>query len=418
MLDGARDVAKYIRRYVGRQKRYFIFRVVNPLRYWLDLVRWWFGHQPIRNGTVRGRIRVALVSDLDAPTSEEQFYPFTLYRDVLRRSIGIVFLHLMLTDVLRAPRFLLSHFDVVILKLSYRTTPSEALSIVRIIRSAIGGKPLIYFDGDDDSCIQWPEILTNLDLYVKKHAFRDRNQYLRTYIGKSNLHDYVHRKYGHVITTRDFGNPWEKPTMITHSGPVPISQINKIFVGAGLATDEYIFNLYRKFKVKKFDQLRDIDVLFRGSLPKGTIVYHLRGGIEPILRELEGVYRIIIPDRRVSRDEYYSEMLRSRICVSPFGYGEICWRDYESILCQSLLIKPDMSHVQTLPNIFQPFTTYVPVKWDFSDLKEKCEHYLSNENERLRIVQNAYECLDEFYRCEGFVKNMAEIMHRVQSIEK
>jgi len=226
------------------------------------------------------------------------------------------------------------------------------------------------------------------------------------------LHDYVHRKYGHVISERDYGNPWEKKTMIAQSGPIPVSQLEKISVGVDLATDKVIFDLYQKLQKREVTRPKDknIDVLFRGSVTRDTIVYHLRGSVEPILRKMEGKYRIVIPDRRVSRDEYYLEMLRSRICISPFGYGEICWRDYESVLCQSLLVKPDMSHVETFPNIFQPFTTYVPVKWDFSDLNEKCEYYLNNENERCRIVANAYKCLDEFYRNRGFIENMSQIL--------
>ena len=43
-------------------------------------------------------------------------------------------------------------------------------------------------------------------------------------------------------------------------------------------------------------------------------------------------------------------MRHSRICISPFGYGEICWRDFEAILCGCLVVKPDMSHVETNPS--------------------------------------------------------------------
>jgi hypothetical protein len=326
-----------------------------------------------------------------------------------------VFAHLLLKDVLRAPKLILSGFDVIILKMSYRTEPSEALDTVRIIRNAIGAKELIYFDGDDDLCVQWPEILPDIDLYVKKHVFRDRQTYLRKFIGKSNLHDYVHDKYGHTITARDYGNPWEKHTMIPESGPVSASQLDKICLGFDLALDRPIVDLYKKVRDNPQPRTKKYDIVFRGSVTKETFIYYLRRDIEPIVRRLESTYRVIIPDRRVPRDEYYREMLSSRICVSPFGYGEICWRDYESILCKCLLVKPDMGHAETNPDIFQPYKTYVPVKWDFSDLEEKCRYYLTNEGERERIVSAAYQVLDDFYSGGGFVRSISQTMARLRS---
>ena len=37
--------------------------------------------------------------------------------------------------------------------------------------------------------------------------------------------------------------------------------------------------------------------------------------------------------------------------ISPFGWGEICFRDFESIILGKLLIKPNCDHI-TLGQIF------------------------------------------------------------------
>jgi spore maturation protein CgeB len=103
-------------------------------------------------------------------------------------------------------------------------------------------------------------------------------------------------------------------------------------------------------------------------------------------------------------------MIRSKICISPFGYGEICWRDFEAILCGCLLIKPDMSHVETNPDIFMAGQTYVPVKWDFSDLEEKCAYYLAHDDERERIAAGAFNVLDDFYKNGGFIKSLTALL--------
>jgi len=133
----------------------------------------------------------------------------------------------------------------------------------------------------------------------------------------------------------------------------------------------------------------------------------------PILQRLKTSYQVVMPEARVTRDEYYQEMMRSKICISPFGYGEICWRDFEAGLCGCLLIKPDMSHVETNPDIFKPYKTYVPVKWDFSDLEEKCVYYLTHEGERKLIIAEASKVLDDFYRNDGFIKSVSKMLCRL-----
>ena len=79
-------------------------------------------------------------------------------------------------------------------------------------------------------------------------------------------------------------------------------------------------------------------------------------------------------------------------------------------MCGSLLVKPNMSHLKTLPNLFVPGETYVPIKWDYSDLEEKCEFYLKNENERKRIARQARDHLVSCLRSEWFVNRFRDLL--------
>jgi hypothetical protein len=93
----------------------------------------------------------------------------------------------------------------------------------------------------------------------------------------------------------------------------------------------------------------------------------------------------------VSQNQYYQELWDSKITLSPFGWGEVCFRDFEAIIAGSLLLKPDMAHVKTWPDVYIPWETYVPVNWDGTDIIEKTETCLANDRERSRIAENAYE---------------------------
>ena len=71
-------------------------------------------------------------------------------------------------------------------------------------------------------------------------------------------------------------------------------------------------------------------------------------------------------------------MSNSKIVVSPFGWGEInVPRDYEVALSGSVLLKPDISHLSTWPDIFNK-DTVVQYNWDLSNLLELVEKILDN----------------------------------------
>jgi spore maturation protein CgeB len=100
-------------------------------------------------------------------------------------------------------------------------------------------------------------------------------------------------------------------------------------------------------------------------------------------------------------------MMRSKIIISPFGFGEICFRDFEAVCCGCLLVKPRMDHVRTKPDIFLPEETYVPIAWDCSDLAEKTAWYLSHPANAQRIAATARERLVEYYRSAGYAQDIA-----------
>ena len=70
------------------------------------------------------------------------------------------------------------------------------------------------------------------------------------------------------------------------------------------------------------------------------------------------------------RRRFLAELRAAKLCFSPFGYGEICWRDIEAIACGAVLVKPDMAHLITRPDLYEDGVTYVACRWDYADLAE------------------------------------------------
>ncbi|MCL4187318.1 MAG: glycosyltransferase [Rhodobacteraceae bacterium] len=346
-----------------------------------------------------GRRRWLLASDLLVYTSEQQFHPFDRHADRLASDLGLTTLQSDLDAALALLAAGWPAFDAVGLKLSFRTPAAEAERIVARFRRAAGNRPLVYFDGDDDLAVQWPAILPLCDLWLKKHAYRDRAAYLAPTIGKSNLTDHAARR---------FGASFDDDIIPANPG-VPATETGKIAVLASIAEDRKIAGLLARLPGLP-EGPRPVDVVCRATVDPASWTWGFRRGVATALASLPPTARVLLPTERVSQERYYDEMLQARLCVSPFGFGEICWRDFEAVLCGAVLVKPDMGHVETLPDIFVPHETYLPVRWDFADLAAVCARWLARPEACARIAGAARSRLVAHLSGGGFVARMGEVI--------
>jgi hypothetical protein len=87
------------------------------------------------------------------------------------------------------------------------------------------------------------------------------------------------------------------------------------------------------------------------------------------IRHQRAALRRLLADRlpmdKLGRLAYFREMERTRSVLLPFGLGEITLKDFEVFLTGSLLIKPDMSHLETWPDFYRDGETFVGHAWIF-----------------------------------------------------
>ena len=202
------------------------------------------------------------------------------------------------------------------------------------------------------------------------------------------------------------------------------STLNKWFFGTGTILDrgyDISDEIYSKMKLMGYNVAhnwphlqqmhngfdnREIDVcaVYQGILDNGSTDHEIRGdvlytkhrkGAWDKLTKIEEKYNIV--KGHSTPQEFVEVMKRSKIGLSPFGMGELCYRDLELIQWGCLLIKPDMSKVITEPDFFKPMETYVPVKPDWSDLNETIEKVLGNFKDYQYIIDNARKRVVERY---------------------
>jgi len=272
-------------------------------------------------------------------------------------------------------------------------------------------KTIVFFCGQPEAGTNRLDILPFIDRLFYKSVFSDYENYKKSLYGKNLFADYYHKNYGitdnpEYINHGNFKQEDFKKIKLSWSiglGIYPrwnwpqrlgtiIARQNKPALGQFIGGKSLNRAHFPGISgTRSISDMRSISVHSRIDPVTCPSIAYQRILFLKIISELESDKQKLFLTGTVPQKQYYKELLDSKIVLSPFGWGEVCFRDFEAILSRALLLKPDMSHLVTWPNVYIPYETYVPLKWDGSDLLEQCERYLNDENERLRIIHNAYE---------------------------
>lgn len=145
---------------------------------------------------------------------------------------------------------------------------------------------------------------------------------------------------------------------------------------------------------------RPIDVIFIGNTQysNATICRH-RLAFCDTLQKINGIRILCIPRHIVSSSKYFEISRNAKIVVSPWGYGELCYRDFEALLDHCVLVKPRTDFVEVLG---EPLCmdSYTPCQPDASDLEDCISRILGPSDEaaferRQRSCNQILEWWDE-----------------------
>lgn len=281
--------------------------------------------------------------------------------------------------------------DAVCVQTRFDVTGEQMHELMLRIRREWPGRPIAYLDWFAPTDLRYAHVLDqHIAAYVKKQILADYSRYGRATIGDTVLTDYYARRFGLALPERQF--------------PVTADFERKIVLGPGFECSPNTRECLRG----SIETPREIDLHARFE-SRGTEWYaRMRQECKDKALELEGRFRIASRGQ-VPRREFRRELRASKMCFSPFGYGAVCWRDFEAMACGALLLKQDMSFLRLARPLFIPNETYVPLRWDLSDLQEKVSYYATHREEREAIVRKAHAMLRQCFDEEWFVEDMAPL---------
>ena len=99
-----------------------------------------------------------------------------------------------------------------------------------------------------------------------------------------------------------------------------------------------------------------------------------------------------IESDRVGFWQYRNELSTSQLAISPFGWGEINYRDFETFQSGCALVKPSMHHLETWPDLYKPGETYLNYDWDLGNFIPILTAYLDDKERLEKIAMNGQAC--------------------------
>jgi hypothetical protein len=254
-------------------------------------------------------------------------------------------------------------------------------------------------DITDSTGVTHFELLPHVDLYLKKHLFKNKSLYTQEFYGGRIFSDFYHRKYG-IIDSKPFKQFYPLDTKFMNkvdlSWNMGMGDIYNAFSNKNGLSRRFPKLITTNYKVPftdpKTDRQYDIFMRMNTNLARETVTFHRKELVSRLDRMLEidkslhGSVEGKLPLRK-----YRQMMKESKIGFGPFGWGELNVREYEALIFGCLLLRPDISHMDTWPNIFISGETCDTYRWDFSDLEEKIRTYLDDEKRRLEIAQNGQD---------------------------
>lgn len=310
--------------------------------------------------------RVHILSDgFRAPNARALLYPLIMHRRALAEA-GISVRAFDRTDSK------LAECDVLLVDSKHFHGPVRGqLAFVQDTLAELGssGVALAWYDSTDSAGWLVGGVLPLVRRYFKSQLLRDRDAYLRPMYARRAYADFYHRHDGVSDDQPDDAPQVDDPALLA-----------RIRLGWNSGMADY--SRFGPARMALYGRLPISCLLGRPRAARAAnaprrVPLSCRMGIA-YARNSVAHQRRLIRDRlaqqirsdKLGRGGYFDELKSSRAVLSPFGLGEITLKDFEVFLTGGLLVKPDMLHLETWPDVYRDGETMRAFRWDLDDLED------------------------------------------------
>lgn len=278
------------------------------------------------------------------------------------------------------------------------TDYNEVIHLLKIAKKEFS--KVIYFDLSDSTSLLHPQIIKYVDIYSKSQLLKDKNLYKKKFYGNRIFTDFVFKKYKIVDAVKSY------------SLSINEKSIKKLRIhwNSSIGNYTYIGRILDKlYEKSKFRMFLKTPVKYQIFKKKKNLFYNMnvKYSRQTVAWYRESAFKNLnleVP-KRIKTYKYFIELEKSKVSLSPFGWGEINYRDFESFICGSLLVKPNMSHLETWPDLYQD-KNYISYSWNGNDLMEKFKKIKKNYPYYSKIAQNGRDFYFNQLQNDNLKKNI------------
>jgi hypothetical protein len=267
---------------------------------------------------------------------------------------------------------------------------------------------LFWFDVRDSTGNTQFEVLPYVTKYLKKQLLKDKGLYGKKLYGNRLFTDFYHHRYSLTDSyEEDYCLlPHGASDKLDVSWNLGLSDFRSNTV-MGKTKDIFFDYCEKLFKIEHLLPWADPDkprqnnlmALFNTNYERNTVAFQRKHAIE--LLEASEIENSVFGNKRISKKQYNKLIQNSKVVLSLFGWGEICYRDLEAFVNGAALLMPDMSHIETWPNFYMPYKTYHPIKWDLSNMIDGYKKLIQDNEYRKNIAHMGQETYKAQWTKEG-----------------
>lgn len=345
---------------------------------------------------------------------------FASKKEFLQRGIKVEYadfqeycMHKFDADKLRK-KLLKKHYDIVFFAF-HHDAPLFELSektftdIMKLAKKQ--SNYFVWLDTADSTGTCHFEVLPYVDRYLKKQLLADMNLYKQPIWGGRIHCQYYHEKYN--LDDKNISNVVNKPLDPKYMSKIGVAwnvALGDLFQNGGV---QYLHPFSRKKpKFIECGKNKIFDTHFRGSAWSEVAGYQRKICAEKLAKCKE--LKFPDPKQKVPKKEYNLELKKTRSVISPFGWGEICGRDFECFVYGAALIKPSMEHLRTFPQWYIDGETYIAIDWDFENFDSVMKQLISHPEMVQKIAENGQAMMKYYWSKNGRVEFVDHIINELK----
>lgn len=260
---------------------------------------------------------------------------------------------------------------------------------------------IIWFEQTDGPGGAHLPVLPYVDKYYRSALYKDLSIYKRELFKLSYFVDYYVNNYKiNVGNQKPYGYHFD----LKFKHKMGVSWNFAICDYRHSTKLGYILNGFtRKYKLNFFMPSKDRKLLFSANynIMQGfDLVYYQRQRLLDFLNKKYKSYTNVSIGR-VPKKEFLESLRTSKAIFSPYGWGELCFRDFEAFFSGGALIKPDMEHLETWPPLYKKDETYISIPWKIEEWDEIIPEILSDDEKLYRIAKNGQNHYRRLWTKEG-----------------